>query len=163
MNLGLKDSLRKAFSHEIISIPRSEIKNPSVPHGMWMAGFMSGEGCFFVHARPNIRKISIFIKIAQDKRDDKLIESFVEYFGEGRCYKPLNEKMCYYICEKLSAILDNIIPFFNKYPIEGVKADDFADFIAVANMMKMKAHLTAKGYKKILLIKGGMNKKRKLK
>lgn len=56
--------------------------------------------------------------------------------------------MCYYICEKLSAILDNIIPFFNKYPIEGVKANDFADFIAVANMMKMKAHLTEKGYKK---------------
>lgn len=69
--------------------------------------------------------------------------------------------MCVYICEKFSDVLGNIIPFFKKYPIEGVKAQNFADFIAIANIIKSKAHLTEKGYEKILLIKGGMNKSRK--
>lgn len=125
-----------------------------------MAGFISGEGCLFIHARANTRKISIFLKITQHKRDLELLESLVEYFGCGRVYEPQNEQVCYYICEKLSDILENIVPFFYKYPIEGVKAENFADFVVIANMMKDKAHLTAEGYKQILSIKEKMNRGR---
>ena len=38
-----------------------------------------------------------------------------------------------------------IIPFFKKYPIEGVKLKDFHDFCKVADMVKDKKHLTKEG------------------
>lgn len=78
-----------------------------------------------------------------------------------RVYEPQNEEVSYYICEKLSDILDNIIPYFYKYPVQGVKAQNLADFVLVANLMKDKAHLTEEGYKQILSIKEGMNRGRK--
>jgi hypothetical protein len=56
--------------------------------------------------------------------------------------------------------LDKIIPYFNKYPIQGVKSQNFTDFVQVANLIQDKAHFTEAGYKEILSIKSGMNKGR---
>lgn len=39
---------------------------------------------------------------------------------------------------KFSDIVYKIIPFFNKYPIEGVKGEYFNNFYKVAEMMKKK-------------------------
>ena len=55
---------------------------------------------------------------------------------------------------------DKIIPFFEKYPIKGVKALDYADFCKVAELMKNKAHLTEHGLEEIRKIKSGMNRGR---
>ena len=159
INLGLKDNLNKAFS-SVVPVARPVVYNQFVPHEMWMAGFSSGEGCFFIHARPP-RKISLLFQIAQHIRDSKLINGFVVYLGGGRYSESLDDNMSYYKCENLDIFLDKIIPFFKNYPILGVKAKDFADFVFVANLMKRKVHLTEKGFKQILLIKNGMNKGRK--
>nr|QBM09701.1 hypothetical protein [Dactylella sp.] len=80
INLGLNNNLKESFPL-VTPILRPEIKDQTIPHGMWMAGFMSGEGCFFAHARSSSKKVSIFIKIAQHVRDEELIKSFVKYFG----------------------------------------------------------------------------------
>jgi len=61
---------------------------------------------------------------------------------------------------KQSDILDIIIPFFLKYPIDGIKALDFSDFKQVADLLKNKEHLTPEGFNKILAIKARMNKAR---
>ena len=61
---------------------------------------------------------------------------------------------------KISDITDKIIPFFDRYPIVGVKALDLADFRRVATMIKTKAHLTSDGLEQIRLIKSGMNRGR---
>ena len=36
---------------------RSLIENQVIPHGLWLAGFASGEGCFFVSLRKATTKI----------------------------------------------------------------------------------------------------------
>jgi hypothetical protein len=54
-------------------------------------------------------------------------------------------------------IQNKIIPFFNKYPILGLKSLDFNDFKHVAFLMKNKKHLTVKGLSKIIEIVNGMN------
>lgn len=61
---------------------------------------------------------------------------------------------------KFSDFTDKVIPFFEQYQIEGVKALDFADFHKVANLMQQKAHLTEAGLAEIRLIKAGMNSER---
>ena len=61
---------------------------------------------------------------------------------------------------KISEITEIIIPFFEKYPIQGLKSLDFADFKKVAMMIEDKEHLTIKGLNRILEIKLNMNKHR---
>jgi hypothetical protein len=69
-------------------------------------------------------------------------------------------RIWYIIYARVLAVWDKIIPFFNKYPVEGVKALNFSDFVAIASLMRDKAHLTPEGYKQILFIKNRMNKSR---
>jgi hypothetical protein len=61
---------------------------------------------------------------------------------------------------KISDIVNTIVPFFEKYPIVGVKNLDFADFKKAAVIIKNKEHLTPDGLNKILEIKSKMNKNR---
>ena len=62
-------------------------------------------------------------------------------------------------------IVNKIIPFFNKYPIIGVKSKDFKDFSKAAELIINKKHLTKKKkcffFDQIRAIKIGMNKGRK--
>jgi hypothetical protein len=57
-------------------------------------------------------------------------------------------------------IINIIIPYFNKYPILGIKNKDFEDFCKVAKLMQGKAHLTEEGIIQIRQIKAEMNKGR---
>jgi hypothetical protein len=59
-----------------------------------------------------------------------------------------------------SDISEKIIPFFNKYPVLGVKSKDFEDFKKVANLMEKRLHLTPEGLDQIKKRKLGMNRKR---
>jgi hypothetical protein len=45
-----------------------------------------------------------------------------------------------------SDIINKIIPFFDQYPILGIKSLDFADFKKVAELVKNKEHLTESGF-----------------
>lgn len=56
--------------------------------------------------------------------------------------------------------MDKIIPFFDKYPLQGVKALDYADFKRGAIIVKARGHLTKDGLDQIKNIKAGMNKGR---
>jgi hypothetical protein len=53
-----------------------------------------------------------------------------------------------------------IIPFFQKYPIQGSKKRDYLDFCKAAELKEKKAHLTQEGLDKMVLIKSGMNRGR---
>ena len=46
-----------------------------------------------------------------------------------------------------------LIPLFEKYPVLGIKSQDFLDFKKAAELIKNKAHLEESGLAKILLIK----------
>jgi hypothetical protein len=59
-------------------------------------------------------------------------------------------------------IENKVIPFFNQFPILGVKRLDFEDFKTVAELIKNKEHLNAEGLNKIIKIVEGMNLDRKL-
>jgi hypothetical protein len=46
---------------------------------------------------------------------------------------------------------------FEKYPVIGVKRENFNDFCKVAELMKEKAHLTKEGLEQIREIRNNMN------
>jgi hypothetical protein len=62
---------------------------------------------------------------------------------------------------KFSDVVGTIIPFFDKYPIQGKKALDFEDFKIVSKIMENDtpaSRLTVEGLNQILKIKERMNK-----
>jgi hypothetical protein len=62
---------------------------------------------------------------------------------------------------KFSDILNIVVPFFVKYPLQGNKSLDFQSFLEVVKLVQSKDHLTLEGLNKIRTIKTGMNKNRK--
>ena len=92
------------------------------------------------------------------------MKSLVKYFGCGGYYSHFGKndgrKWGSFRVIAFSDISSKIIPFFQEYPIIGVKNLDYLDFCQVAKLMKEGRHLTAEGLVKIKLIKQQMNKGR---
>lgn len=161
MNNGLSDNLKYFFS-DITPVPRSLILSKKIPNPNWLAGFVTGDGSFLIHLQKSSShtcgfQIKLKLQITQHSRDTQLMKSLVEYLDCGQ-YKERSSKFAGdFIVTKFSDINEKIIPFFNKYPIKGVKALDFSDFCKVAIIINNKAHLTKEGMEQIIKIKEGMN------
>jgi len=86
----------------------------------------------------------------------------VDYLGCGGYYKRSSKDSGCFIVQKFSDFTEKILPFLGKYPILGVKALDFEDFRQAADIIKAKGHITPEGLEKLLIIKAGMNKGRRV-
>lgn len=83
-----------------------------------------------------------------------------KYFNIGSVSQ--NRNTTVYRVLSLSGITEKIIPFFNNYPIKGIKYLDYLDFLKAIDIMKEKEHLILKGLEQIQQIKNGMNSRRDL-
>ena len=93
MNLGLSPELKSAFSDVInmnkyiVTEQAQKIFDPN-----WLAGFATGEGCFYVVAqkRPTFKtgySIKLRFFITQHFRYENLLISLIYYFDSGNLYK----------------------------------------------------------------------------
>jgi hypothetical protein len=89
------------------------------------------------------------------------MELISKYLNSGNIYKLDNRPMVSLAIVKYSDITNLIIPFFKKYPVLGIKENDFSDWCKVAKLMNDGQHLTNEGLNLIRTIKEGMNKGRK--
>lgn len=160
LNLGLSEALKTSFPNTI-SVVRFLISKQEIPHPEWMAGFVTGEGTFFVKVNKSRNKagvgVQLVFQVAQHIRDTELLKSFISYFKCGQYVRPTPEKWGYFQCTKFSNNYDIIKEFFIKHPIQGSKAKDFLDWVEVAEIIKKGDHLTKEGSSKIINIKAGMN------
>lgn len=164
INKGLSDELKNTFK-EIPFIQRPIINLPDSIHPDWFAGFTSAEGCFKVKVQKNLTtktgvQVLLYFQLTQHIRDELLLKSFATYFNCGKYSISKDREWGDFSISSFSDITDKIIPFFKKHYIEGIKAKDFEDFCEVAEIIKIKGHLTEEGYSKISKIKDGMNKGR---
>lgn len=162
LNLGLAPELQSAFPMVTnADKPLVTGSTQGLPNPNWLAGFATGEGCFYVVAQKRTSfktgySFKLKFSIAQHYRDEALLKSLIDYFGCGILYK--NRETFELVFTNFTEIKDKIIPFFVKYPVAGVKYLDFNDFCKVANIMSEdKGHLTFEGRDAILKIKEGMN------
>ena len=107
---------------------------------------MEAEGCFSVSIfKSKTSKLGEAVKLSfiltQNVRDEDLMKSLIEYLGCG--YTTLeNRGTIDFKVTKISNIRDVIVPFFNKYPLQGVKSKDFTDFCKAVDIVSNKAHLS---------------------
>lgn len=70
------------------------------------------------------------------------MKSLILYLGCGRVEEESKASLVYFVVSRFENIIGKVIPFFDTYPILGVKALDYACFKQVAILMKDKTHLT---------------------
>jgi hypothetical protein len=173
LNWGISDKLTKAFP-VVIPVNRLEYNFKGIPDPFWIAGFTSGDGSFQIRLRKlntNIGyRVSLLYSFHLHIRDLDVLKGLATYFSNNSKNLISNEKKVgisedksvHLQIAKFTDINEKIIPFFEKYPIEGVKSLDFEDFKKVCKLIENKKHLTPLGIKAILDIKLNMNQNRKI-
>ena len=167
LNRGLSVELKAAFP-DTIPVPRPSVIGATtwdIQDPNWLAGFVEGEGCFFINIlNKSSHRLGVQVKLAfqitQHSRDEQLIKSLIKYFDCGGNVYKYREAVNFQIT-KFNDLTSKVIPFFDKYPLHGVKRLDYQDWCKVAELMQNKEHLTPEGLSKIYELKAGMNKGRK--
>jgi LAGLIDADG endonuclease len=182
MNLGLSYVVKSEFN-KIIPIDRPQINTQNIPDPHWITGFVNGEGSFDVKIYNSKNKIGSAVqlrfRIPQHERDIKLIELLNNYFCSPTTEWPAPARLAgtlagvlekhtkfpavTLVIVKFSHVTEKVIPFFEKYPLHGVKKFDFIDWCKIAKLMSNGSHLKNEGLDLIRNIKSGMNKGRKFK
>jgi len=112
--------------------------------------------------RPKIGEaVLLTFQLTQHLRDKPLLIRLADYLGCGRL--SVNREGIYLDVTKISDLTEKVIPLLKNHPILGNKQLDFEDFCKVAELIKVKAHLTLSGMNEIRKIKAGMNTGRELK
>jgi LAGLIDADG endonuclease len=186
LNLGLPDNLKNFFP-SIILKNRPEFIFKGIPDPFWISGFTSGDGSFHIVSRKSVKKSGIFVRFGihlhiRELEILKGIDTYLKLYNteistDNSFYKKdnkenkepvkfkklnINKKSVNLQITKFSDIVNIIIPFFNQYPILGIKSLDFLDFKKICEILKTKEHLSSpKVINLILKIKSGMNQNRK--
>lgn len=114
-----------------------------------------------------LKGIFTYLKLYNEKEIISQASSNFVTSGQSLVTEPdkkitVGEKSVNLQITKFHDIINIIIPFFNQYPIFGLKSLDFADFKKVCEIIKTKEHLTSPAvFNKILKLKSGMNQHRK--
>ncbi len=126
----------------------------------YLAGFADGEGSFNLSFRPRQDykspwKISLCFNISQ--KDRVILALFKRELGCGTI-RGRPDGVWYYEVNNLTALRENVIPFFKKYRfLSAKKKRDFAKFCELAEMIRRGEHLHKEGIRKILEVRREMN------
>ena len=128
--------------------------------GYYLAGFTDGEGSFNVSFRPRQDypipwKVSVSFNVSQ--KDRVILALFKTHLGCGTL-RGRPDGVWYYEVTNLNAIIENVIPFFERFSfLSAKKKRDFAKFKQIVALMQSRLHLTANGIRQILEIREEMN------
>lgn len=136
----------------------------------WISGFTDGEGCFSIAVIKNKTTkfgTQIFPEfvITQGEKSLPVLEKIKKFFKCGKIfinkrYDNHNENLYRFCVRSLDDLNFKIIPFFENYPLQTYKRNDFKIFKKVIKMMKNKRHLNPQGRSTIIGLIESMNRKK---
>jgi len=160
LNNGLSEDLMAAFP-AILPVIRPQIMSPKIMDPNWVSGFVNGEGCFYLVTKKSLKGGSVGFRllVTQHIRDAALLKSLVDYLGCGKYYpRPRTTMYGDYLVTSLNDFKNKIIPFFEKYPLQGLKSCDFNDLKKVFLLREdNNGIITPEILEKFEQIKSGMN------
>lgn len=162
LNNGLSGQLAEDFPN-ITPISKPLMPRQEIPDHNWLAGFVDGEGCFFIKFQGSSshklkEKVSLSFIITQHIKDELLMRSIIDYLGCGNIQ--VGDHAVYFRVDKFLDINEKIIPFFDKYPLLGIKSLDYLDWCKAVELINNKDHLTKEGLEQLRILKTGMNRGR---
>ena len=103
--------------------------------------------------------------VTQGAKSLPALQKIKEFFGCGNIfinkrYDNHNEHLYRYCVRSLKELDSKIIPFFEQFPLQTYKQNDFEIFRDVVRMMVRKEHLTEAGYERIVKLASTMNRRK---
>ena len=136
----------------------------------WISGFVDGEGCFSISIFDNPsmssgRQVFPEFVVTQGERSLPALQLLQEFFGCGhiylnRRYDNHTENLYRYCVRSVEELVTKIVPFFQRNRLQTAKAEEFARFVQVLQLIKAGRHLTEAGLAEIEQIIGQMNNRR---
>lgn len=136
----------------------------------YIVGFTDGEGCFYVQIRTDHRIVLRYF-ITQRFDNKIVLEKIQSYFKVGyvhlkeqkwgKEYRRTRRSTYVFEVTKQDDIQKVIIPFFEKYPLQGIKSLSFEKFSKIAEIVRDRQDtrkLSGKELKIIWQLKSSMNK-----
>lgn len=132
----------------------------------YIAGFVDGEGSFHVAFQ---KRIDVTLKwqaipefrINQHASSKYVLEGIQKHLACGniKVNHRLREDDHTYVLvvRNRKDLLNQVIPFFERYPLHTQKKNDLAIFQKVVKLMDQQAHLTPDGFTKIVHLAYSMN------
>ena len=134
----------------------------------WLVGFTDGEGCFSVSIFKNKTLKSGYqvfpeFVLTQGAKSLETLEKIQDFFGCGRIYENKRydnhrESLYRYCVRNKIDLIQKICPFFDKYPLETAKINDYLLFKQILGIIEKGEHLTNDGFKRIQSISSRMNR-----
>ena len=127
---------------------------------IWVAGFVDGEGCFYVGIN-RIQKMSLGwqvlpeFRVVQHERDEVLLQRIRAFFGFGSVQPNHGDRLDFRV--RGLENLTEVVRFFERYPLQSKKREDFRTFAEVIDLMIDGRHLTKSGLDRIARLASTMN------
>ena len=130
----------------------------SIKLGSFLSGFALGEASFMIVCRPRgdykrSWKISPAFNVSQN--DQTPLELFKETLECGTLRRA-GTNGWYWEVNRLADIRNIIVPFFERFPLVGKKADDFDAFRRAVRVLSQEV-ISDSDYAKVLVLREGMN------
>ena len=129
----------------------------------YIIGFVDGEGCFCVSVSKHKtlrRRIEIrpMFEIELRSDDREILERIKDTLKCGNIYTLKYKRYDWqehvkFKVSNISELVGTLIPFFDKYPLQGKKKEVYKRFRSVVLMMYRKEHLSSDGFKRILKLR----------
>ena len=127
--------------------------------GSFLSGFALGEGSFMLVCRKrggSARGFRISAAFNVSQRDRVPLELFRETLGCGSLRRAGNGGW-YWEVNRLSDLIDRIVPFFDRFPMVGLKAEDYRLWRSAVRLLA-SGSLSDRDYVKVLALRERMNR-----
>lgn len=171
--VGLKEHFKMGISDYLLSNFPNYIKIPSPVYNPelsllnihWLAGFINGDGSFFISLRTRTKGETILesytalITISQNIISKLIMDQIIIFLGFGSL---VNYSHTAAVKINISSIvnINKFITLFKDTQFLGAKSLDYRDFCQCIDIINNKEHLTKEGKDKIRILSNNMNSTR---
>jgi hypothetical protein len=129
----------------------------------YIAGFVDGEGSFSVSVQRNpscrvgLQLVPEF-HVSQNGDRAQVLNLILERLGCGYIKPNSNrDQALVYVVRERQALLESVIPFFERVPLRSAKRGDFEHFAWIVRQMSEGRHRTVEGFAELLAVATSMN------
>ncbi len=128
----------------------------------YVSGFVDGEGCFSISF--NFRKklktgieVRPSFAIGQNKRNLDVLKKIQNFFGCGNLRFSKKDQCYKYEVRNIKDLRKEIIPHFDKFPLQTAKKNDFVIFSEICEKISQSKHRNKKHLEEIIKLAFQMN------
>ena len=121
----------------------------------YVSGLIDGEGSFSISFSLRSKlKVGIETRpsfsVTLNQRDLELVKMIHDFFGCGGIRFSRSDRTYKYEVRSTKDIVEHIIPHFDKYPLNGIKKNDYQLFKKIVLMIHRNMHLNVNYLKEII-------------